>query len=122
MSAGANAAAARLKLKRKTPTPAPAAPAAPAVPVGPARSKRGNVQEAPEFQAGESVLGNFKGLGDWDEALVMAVNPDGTYVLEYVDEGLIEEGVPAKHISRAGGANATATAAAVGDACPARAV
>ena len=38
--------------------------------------------------------GNFKGLGDWDEALIVGKNADGTYVLEYVDEGLIEENVP----------------------------
>ena len=30
-----------------------------------------------------------------DEALVVADLPVGTYVLEYTDEGLIEEGVPA---------------------------
>jgi hypothetical protein len=37
-------------------------------------------------------------LGDWDEALIIGRNPDGTYVLEYVDEGLIEENVPASRI------------------------
>ena len=44
------------------------------------------------------MLGNFKGLGDWDEALVVSVGADGTYVLEYVDEGLLEEGVLLKNI------------------------
>eukprot|EP00965_Chrysotila_dentata_P118658 3922918-Pleurochrysis_carterae.AAC.1 len=43
------------------------------------------------FTQGETVLGNFKGLGDWDEAVVVGVNADGTYVLDYVDEGLMEE-------------------------------
>jgi disulfide oxidoreductase YuzD len=52
-------------------------------------------EEAPvTFAVGEAVLGNFKGLGDWDEALVLGQNPDGTYMLEYIDEGLIEKSVP----------------------------
>ena len=29
---------------------------------------------------------------------MVACLPDGTYVLEYVDEGLIEEGVPASRV------------------------
>ena len=41
------------------------------------------------FQPGDSVLGNFKGLGDWDEARWR--HADGTYTLEYTDEGLVEE-------------------------------
>ena len=47
---------------------------------------------------------------DWDEALVVGKMADGTYVLEYVDEGLIEEGVPASRIAKAGGADAEASA------------
>eukprot|EP00965_Chrysotila_dentata_P223929 6193884-Pleurochrysis_carterae.AAC.1 len=53
------------------------------------------VKDAPNerkhFKEGDTVLGNFKGLGDWDEAVVVGVNTDGTYVLDYVDEGLMEE-------------------------------
>ena len=52
--------------------------------------------------------GNFKGLGDWDEALVVGKNADGTYVLEYVDEGLIEEDVPASRIRLPSGADGAA--------------
>ena len=48
---------------------------------------------------------------DWDEALIVGVSSNGTYVLEYVDEGLIEEGVPASRITKAGGADAEASAA-----------
>ena len=42
---------------------------------------------------------------DWDEALVVGKMADGTYVLEYVDEGLIEEGVPASRIRMPGEAS-----------------
>ena len=70
----------------------------------------GNDAVSREFVEGETVLGNFKGLGDWDEALVVACLPDGTYVLEYVDEGLIEERVPASRIEKMGGADAEAQA------------
>ena len=35
----------------------------------------------------------------------MGKNADGTYVLEYVDEGLIEEGVPASRIRLPGEAS-----------------
>ena len=59
---------------------------------------------ASSFAAGDTVLGNFKGFGDWDEALIVGVGADGTYTLEYVDEGLIEEGVPASNIKAADGA------------------
>ena len=83
-------------------------------PVGAGDANNGGDAAAAEdvqFREGETVLGNFKGLGDWDEALVVAALPDGTYVLEYTDEGLIEEGVPASRITKAGGADAEASAA-----------
>ena len=67
----------------------------------------------PAFQPGDSVLGNFKGLGDWDEALVVGVHADGTYTLEYPDEGLVEEHVPASRIMSAGGGDALSMAAQV---------
>ena len=38
-------------------------------------------------------------------ALIFFKNADGTYVLEYVDEGLIEEGVPASRIRMPGEAS-----------------
>ena len=62
------------------------------------------------FSPGQTVLANFKGLGDWDEALVIGRNADGTYAVEYVDEGLVEESVPASHIVPSGGADAAACA------------
>ena len=37
---------------------------------------------ATSFAAGDTVLGNFKGFGDWDEALIVGVGADGTYTLE----------------------------------------
>ena len=40
-----------------------------------------------------------------DEALIVGKSADGTYVLEYVDEGLIEENVPASRIRMPGGAS-----------------
>ena len=58
-------------------------------------------------------MGNFKGLGDWDEALVVGVHADGTYTLEYTDEGLVEEHVPASLIMSAGGGDALSMAAQV---------
>ena len=71
---------------------------------------------ASSFAAGDTVLGNFKGFGDWDEALIVGVGADGTYTLEYVDEGLIEEGVPAERITAADGAGADSAALALGGA------
>ena len=71
---------------------------------------------APTFAAGDTVLGNFKGLGDWDEAMIVGVGADGSYTLEYVDEGLIEEGVPAERITAADGAGADSAALALGGA------
>ena len=59
------------------------------------------------------MLGNFKGLGDWDEALIVGVHADGTYTLEYTDEGLVEEHVPASRIMSAGGGDALSMAAQV---------
>ncbi|KAL3897597.1 MAG: hypothetical protein SGPRY_013018 [Prymnesium sp.] len=59
-----------------------------------------------DFREGELVMGNFKGMGDWDEALVVGVMPNGNYVLEYTDEGLIEEDVPASRITGVDGADA----------------
>ena len=58
------------------------------------------------YREGETVMGNFKGMGDWDEAVVVGVKPGGLYVLDYTDEGLIEEDVPASRIMRQGGAGA----------------
>ena len=82
------AAAARLKLgKRPAPSTADAPP--------PEKKQAASTQPASQFQPGDSVLGNFKGLGDWDEALVVGVHADGTYTLEYTDEGLVEEHVSA---------------------------
>ena len=82
------AAAARLKLgKRPAPSTADAPP--------PEKKQAAATQPASQFQPGDSVLGNFKGLGDWDEALVVGVHADGTYTLEYTDEGLVEEHVSA---------------------------
>ena len=65
------------------------------------------------YSEGETVLGNFKGMGDWDEAVIAGVHADGSYTLDYVDEGLIEEGVPVSRISKLGGADAVASADAV---------
>ena len=62
------------------------------------------------YAAGDTVLGNFKGLGDWDEALIVGVAANGTYTLEYVDEGLVEEGVPTSRIAPIDGADAQAVA------------
>jgi hypothetical protein len=82
------AAAARLKLgKRPAPSTADASP--------PEKKQAASTQPASQFQPGDSVLGNFKGLGDWDEALIVGVHADSTYTLEYTDEGLVEEHVPA---------------------------
>ena len=82
------AAAARLKLgKRPAPSTADAPP--------PEKKQAASTQPASQFQPGDSVLGNFKGLGDWDEALIVGVHADGTYTLEYTDEGLVEEHVSA---------------------------
>ena len=67
------------------------------------------------YSAGETVLGNFKGLGDWDEAIIVGKSPDGTYVLEYTDEGLVEVGVPADRIAPMGGADAEASALMASD-------
>ena len=78
----AAAAAARLKLKRSTPGDPPPL------------KKQAVEPERVGFEPGESVLGNFKALGDWDEAIVVGVHTDGSYTLEYTDEGLIEENVP----------------------------
>ena len=61
-------------------------------------------------------MANFKGLGDWDEAMIVGVGADGSYTLEYVDEGLIEEGVPAERITAADGAGADSAALALGGA------
>ena len=69
--------------------------------------------EAGVFRPGDSVMGNFKDLGDWDEALVMGVHADGTYTLEYTDEGLVEQHVPASRIMGAGGGDALSMAAQV---------
>ena len=76
----------------------------------------GSAAAAPTFAAGDTVLGNFKGLGDWDEAMIVGVGADGSYTLEYVDEGLIEEGVPAERITAADGAGADSAALALGGA------
>ena len=107
--------AARLKLKRK--------PEAALAPVPEAKKPALEPEPAATaFREGETVEGNFKGFGDWDEALVAAVLPDGTYVLEYTDEGLIEEGVPADCIIASGGAGALESAeevATLGAAAPA---
>ena len=35
------------------------------------------------FRLNESCMVNFRGLGDWDEALVVGVNADGMYTVEY---------------------------------------
>jgi len=59
---------------------------------------------ADTFREGEEVLGNFQGLGEWDEAVVMGVQPNGLYTLDYVDDGLIEENVPSDRIKRVGDA------------------
>ena len=95
MSAAA-AIAARLKLKRKvddaTSEENAAAPPDLAAPAAPP------TKPLPRFAEGATVLGNFKGMGDWDEALVVGLLADGTYVLEYTDEGLLEEGVPESRI------------------------
>ena len=101
----AAAAAAKLKLKR----PAPSKPDAPP----PEKKHAASTQSASQFQPGDSVLGNFKGLGDWEEALVVGVHADGTYTLEYTDEGLVEEHVPASRIMSAGGGDALSMAAQV---------
>lgn len=66
-----------------------------------------------DFKEGETVMGNFKGLGDWEEALVVGIAPDGTYTLEYVDEGLLEDGVPADRICKYEGADAESQAASL---------
>ena len=55
---------------------------------------------------GSTAVGLAQGLGDWDEALVVGVHPDGTYTLEYVDEGLVEENVPASRVMSYGGGDA----------------
>ena len=52
-------------------------------------------------------------MGDWDEAVVVGVKPGGLYVLDYTDEGLIEEDVPASRIMRQGGAGAADVAEAL---------
>ncbi|KAL1528896.1 hypothetical protein AB1Y20_010218 [Prymnesium parvum] len=70
--------------------------------------------EGATYTQGETVLGNFKGMGDWDEALVVGILPNGNYVLEYTDEGLIEEDVPASRVAKAGAADALASAAMSG--------
>ena len=44
------------------------------------RVARGNCPM--DFKEGETVMGNFKGLGDWEEALIVGIAPDGTYTLE----------------------------------------
>ena len=77
----------------------------------PSGDAAGGVSDEPPltFAEGETVMANFKGLGDWDEALIIGRHPDGTYSLEYVDEGLIEE-VPSERIAKAGGADAEASA------------
>ena len=80
----AAAVAARLKLKKRIAPEAdanephpPAAPSAPKLPPSP--------PDTGDFAEGATVEGNFKGLGDWDEALIVGRNRDGTYTLEYVD-------------------------------------
>ena len=69
---------------------------------------------ATHLHAASLVTGTDADTGDyecdWDEALVVACLPDGTYVLEYVDEGLIEEGVPPSRMAKADGADALASA------------
>ena len=101
--------AARLKLKRK--------PEAALAPVPEAKKPALEPEPAATaFREGETVEGNFKGFGDWDEALVAAVLPDGTYVLEYTDEGLIEEGVPPDRVRPFSDAAAPAGAGAPADA------
>jgi hypothetical protein len=102
----AAAVAARLKLKRK----AGAEDAGVAAPPSSSAADEEPDISGPRFCRGQSVMGNFKGFGDWDEALIVGLSPDGTYVLEYVDEGLIEEGVPEERIMETG-ADAEASAA-----------
>ena len=69
-------------------------------PIEPDASPPPPKKPASSFAAGDTVLGNFKGFGDWDEALIVGVGADGTYTLEYVDEGLIEEGVGGEYQGR----------------------
>lgn len=61
------------------------------------------------FSEGDTVLGNHKALG-WEEATVVMVKPDSTYVLEYEADGSLEEGVRAERI-RELGADAEASVA-----------
>ena len=104
----ASAIAAKLKLKRQAPEQqAPSSSKA-------SRTEAPAAAPAPvTFAEGEAVLGNFKGMGDWDEAVVVGVKPGGLYVLDYTDEGLIEEDVPASRIMRQGGAGAADVAEAL---------
>ena len=123
MSTGTAAAiAARLK-KRASPDAAPSGVAslvasrlskkAKSAPADEPTSEAAAPSAVPSFAEGQQVLGNFKGLGDWDEAVIVGMAADGTYTLDYTDEGLIESGVPASRITPAGGADAVAAAGAV---------
>ena len=78
----------------------------------PVASKREEPLPAAQYAAGDAVMANFKGLGDWDEALIVGVGADGTYSVEYVDEGLLEEGVPSERLAPLGGADALSSAMA----------
>jgi len=111
----AAAIAARLKLtKRVAPTAAADPPKRPKVELPPAQAAAPPGPAAGAFAEGEAVLGNFKGLGDWDEAVVVGVQPGGLYTLDYTDEGLLEENVPASCIQRLGGGGAAPPAPAAG--------
>ena len=83
--------------------------------IRPMHAAAASASDAPTYAAGATVLGNFKGLGDWDEALIIDAAADGTYTLEYVDEGLIEESVPVERIAPIDGGDAEASAAAASD-------
>eukprot|EP00962_Isochrysis_galbana_P005752 scaffold1553_cov132-Isochrysis_galbana.AAC.3 len=115
----AAAVAARLKLaKRAAPATAAEAPKRPKVDFPLATPAAPVIPPAPTsdaFAEGEAVLGNFKGLGDWDEAVVVGVQPGGMYTLDYTDEGLIEENVPASRIQRAQGGGGVSGSAAVAE-------
>ena len=95
---GASAVAARLKLKRSAPPSEEPARAAPSAPLPPALVPSAPVPATGGYSEGATVEGNFKGFGDWDEALIVGKNSDGTYTLEYVDEGLIEDSVDVSRI------------------------
>tara|TARA_B110001452_G_scaffold7052_1_gene6342 strand:- start:398 stop:1879 length:1482 start_codon:yes stop_codon:yes gene_type:complete len=109
MSVFAAAIAAR-KLKRPTPATTEEPPASTEEPPASTEEPPASAEEPPPqkkqrtgFEPGESCLGNFKALGDWDEAVVVGANADGTYTLEYTDEGLLEENVPPSCVRTAAG-------------------